>query len=88
MSFELLRTDPGLTAEHHSIGHDLERPPDKVLAFFSRMPLLYGADAVPASRYVCPMHPEVTGSEPAKCLQCGMKLVPSDAPDREVAARR
>lgn len=79
-SFKLLRTDPDLTAEHQSIGHDLERPPDKVLAFFSRMPLLYGADAVPASSYVCPMHPEVTAAEPAKCPQCGMKLVPSDAP--------
>jgi len=49
-----------LTAEHHSIGHDLERPPDKVLAFVVRMPLLYGDDTVPASGYVCPMHPEVT----------------------------
>ena len=39
-SFETLRTDPELTAEHHSIGHDIERPPDKVLAFFSLMPLL------------------------------------------------
>ena len=34
-SFEVLRTDPELTAEHQSIGHDLEREPDKVLAFFS-----------------------------------------------------
>ena len=59
-SFETLRTDPELTAEHHSIGHDIERPPDKVLAFYSLMPLLYGGDATPASSYVCPMHPEVT----------------------------
>jgi len=27
-------------AEHDSIGHDLERPPDKILAFVSCMPLL------------------------------------------------
>ena len=27
-----------------SIGPDIERPPDKVLAFYSLMPLLYGAD--------------------------------------------
>ena len=79
-SFEVLRTDPELTAEHESIGRDLERPPDKVLAFVSRMPLLYGDESVPASGYVCPMHPEVTAPEPAKCPQCGMKLVPSDAP--------
>jgi len=74
-SFEALRTDPDLTAEHRSIGHDLDRPPDKVLAFFSRMPLLYGAEDIPASGYACPMHPDVTTSEPAKCPQCGMKLV-------------
>lgn len=79
-SFEVLRTDPELTAVHDSIRHDLERQPDKVLAFFSRMPLLYGAEDAGASRYSCPMHPEVTASEPAKCPQCGMKLVPSDAP--------
>jgi DNA-directed RNA polymerase subunit RPC12/RpoP len=26
--------------------------------------------------YACPMHPEVTGSQPGKCPKCGMKLVP------------
>lgn len=74
-SFDVLRTDPELTAQRHWIGHDLDRPPDKVLTFFSHMPLLYGDDAVPASSYVCPMHPEVTSAEPSKCPQCGMKLV-------------
>ena len=79
-SFEVLRTDPELTAEHESIGRDLERPPDKVLAFVSRMPLLFGDESVPASGYVCPMHPEVTAPEPAKCPQCGMKLIAVTAP--------
>jgi FtsP/CotA-like multicopper oxidase with cupredoxin domain len=79
-SFGVLRTDPELTAEHDSIGHDIERPPDKVLAFYSLMPLLYGADDTPASAYACPMHPEVTATEPGTCPQCGMKLVASDAP--------
>jgi FtsP/CotA-like multicopper oxidase with cupredoxin domain len=74
-SFDVLRTDPELTAEHDSIGHDIERPPDKVLAFYSLMPLLYGADDTPASAYACPMHPEVTATEPGTCPQCGMKLV-------------
>jgi FtsP/CotA-like multicopper oxidase with cupredoxin domain len=78
-SFEVLRTDPDLIAEHQSIGDDLERPPDKVLAFFSLMPLLYGADDTPASSYACPMHPEVTASEPGTCPKCGMKLVPVQA---------
>jgi FtsP/CotA-like multicopper oxidase with cupredoxin domain len=38
------------------------------------------APASSPTSYVCPMHPGVTASEPAKCPQCGMKLVPSDAP--------
>ena len=74
-SFETLRTDPELTAEHQAIGHDTEREPDKVLAFYSLMPLLYGGDDTPASAYVCPMHPEVTAAEPGTCPKCGMKLV-------------
>src|SRR6266699_7037219 len=74
-AFEVLRTDPELAAEHRSLAHDLERPPDKVLAFFSLMPLLYGADDNPAPAYACPMHPEVTAAEPGTCPKCGMKLV-------------
>jgi FtsP/CotA-like multicopper oxidase with cupredoxin domain len=74
-AFEQLRTDPELAAEHRSLAHDLERPPDKVLAFFSLMPLLYGGDDTPASAYACPMHPEVTAAEPGTCPKCGMKLV-------------
>jgi FtsP/CotA-like multicopper oxidase with cupredoxin domain len=72
----VLRTDPQLTAEHRLLTPDMERSPDKVLAFFSRMPLLYG-DQQDASSYVCPMHPQVTASEPATCPQCGMKLIPA-----------
>jgi FtsP/CotA-like multicopper oxidase with cupredoxin domain len=79
-AFEVLRTDPELIAEYQSIGHDIERPPDKVLAFYSLMPLLYGGDNSRASAYACPMHPEVTATEPGTCPKCGMKLVPSDAP--------
>ena len=74
-AFEQLRTDPELTAEHQAIGPDIEREPDKVLAFYSLMPLLYGGDATPASAYACPMHPEVTATEPGTCPKCGMKLV-------------
>jgi FtsP/CotA-like multicopper oxidase with cupredoxin domain len=78
-AFGQLRTDPELTAEHQAIGHDIEREPDKVLAFYSLMPLLYGGDAAPASAYACPMHPEVTATEPGTCPKCGMKLMPSNA---------
>ena len=83
-AFEILRTDPELTAEHQAIGPDIERAPDKVLAFYSLMPLLYGGDATPASSYACPMHPEVTAAEPGTCPRCGMKLVaaPDSTPAR------
>jgi FtsP/CotA-like multicopper oxidase with cupredoxin domain len=49
-----------------------------VLAFVSSMPLLYGDDGAAAEVYACPMHPEVTASEPGTCPKCGMKLVPTD----------
>src|SRR5215211_6811894 len=62
-SFEALRVDPQLTAEHQSIDHDIERPPDKVLAFVASMPLLYGDEVAPATSYACPMHPDVTSTE-------------------------
>jgi len=78
-SFGELRTDPELTTERVLIEHDLEREPDKVLSIVASMPLLYGEKVQAATSYVCPMHPEVTSSEPGTCPKCGMKLVPSDA---------
>ena len=30
----------------------------------------------PATSYACPMHPEVTSSEPGTCPKCGMQLLP------------
>jgi FtsP/CotA-like multicopper oxidase with cupredoxin domain len=75
-SFEALRVDPQLTAEHQSINRDIERPPDKVLAFVASMPLLYGDDIAPATSYACPMHPDVTSTEPGACPKCGMQLLP------------
>ena len=36
------------------------------------------AECSPAS-YVCPMHPEVTSTEPGTCPECGMKLVAVEA---------
>ncbi len=75
-SFGSLRVDPALSAEHASIDADLERAPDKVLAFVASMPLLYGDDAAPATSYACPMHPDVTATEPGSCPKCGMQLLP------------
>ncbi|HEX2272547.1 MAG TPA: multicopper oxidase family protein [Acidimicrobiales bacterium] len=78
-AFDTLRTDAALTAEHEALAHHLERPPDKVLAFSSLMPLLYGDAEATADSYACPMHPEVTATTPETCPKCGMKLVPSQA---------
>ena len=35
----------------------------------------HGAEEQSAAVYSCPMHPEVTSSEPGKCPKCGMALV-------------
>jgi FtsP/CotA-like multicopper oxidase with cupredoxin domain len=78
-SFELLRVDPELSAVRQSVAHDLDRAPDKVLAFVASMPSLYGAEDVAATLYVCPMHPEVSAAEAGRCPKCGMKLVPQSA---------
>jgi len=77
-SFEELRTDPELTAERRLIERDFVREPDKVISIVASMPLLYGEE-VQASSYVCPMHAEVTSSEPGTCPKCGMRLVPAQA---------
>ena len=78
-SFGVLRTDPELTAERRTIEPDFERAPDKTLSFVASMPLLYGGEVQPTSAYVCPMHAEVTASEPSMCPKCGMRLVPVQA---------
>ena len=75
--FELLRTDPELTAERARIEAARERPPDKTLAFESLMPLLYGDQDATASTWTCPMHPDVVTTEPGTCPSCGMKLIPA-----------
>src|SRR5438309_10721699 len=54
----------------------MTRPPDKVLSFVASMPLLYGDQTVEASSYACPMHPDVTSTEPGTCPRCGMALIP------------
>ena len=80
-SFDVLRTDPELTAARQDLQREIERPPDKVLAFWSKMPLLYDDDGTKASvataYHACPMHPEIAASFTATCPKCGMKLVPA-----------
>jgi FtsP/CotA-like multicopper oxidase with cupredoxin domain len=74
--FELLRRAPELEAERRQLDAWLAAPPDKVLALVAQMddPAAVPADAGPVT-YTCPMHPEVTSEEPARCPKCGMKLL-------------
>jgi FtsP/CotA-like multicopper oxidase with cupredoxin domain len=75
-AFAALRVDPELTTIAANLHADRDRVPDKTLAFRSTMPLLYGNGSAPASSFACPMHPEITSSEPTRCPKCGMKLTP------------
>ena len=45
-------------------------------------PILAASEEAPTSTvvYTCPMHPRITASESGRCPQCGMKLVPREAP--------
>ena len=78
-AFEQLRVDPQLSGARQHLKAHIEREPDKVLALRSEMPILYSGEQHDASSYACPMHPEVTASDPGTCPKCGMKLVPADS---------
>jgi FtsP/CotA-like multicopper oxidase with cupredoxin domain len=79
-TFERLRTNPDMAAERERISPHLEAEPDKTLAFLAEMDIPVPEGAGPVV-YACPMHPEVVSDEPAHCPQCGMKLLPVEAPD-------
>jgi FtsP/CotA-like multicopper oxidase with cupredoxin domain len=79
--FGLLRTNADMVAERDRITSKFEADPDKTVAFVAEMDVdgpdtEVGAEVV----YMCPMHPEVTSTEPARCPDCGMKLLPTAAP--------
>jgi FtsP/CotA-like multicopper oxidase with cupredoxin domain len=79
--FEVLRSDPELTAERHGLARYLEAAPDKTLAFVAEMDFDApdgGADGPVV--YTCPMHPAVITDEPGRCPDCGMKLLATAAP--------
>jgi FtsP/CotA-like multicopper oxidase with cupredoxin domain len=83
-SYDQLRRDPGLAAIRGRLPRHVERAPDKTLAFWSEMPLLYGDDAkttTDTAYHECPMHSDVAASFAATCPKCGMKLVPNDSAD-------
>jgi FtsP/CotA-like multicopper oxidase with cupredoxin domain len=77
-AFEQLRTNNDFTDERRTLTADLERPPDKTLAFVSKMPLLYGGETIGSSTYQCPMDPDIAATWAGTCPKCGMVLVPVD----------
>jgi FtsP/CotA-like multicopper oxidase with cupredoxin domain len=80
-AFDQLRRAPELAAERGQLDRWLAAAPDKVLALVAQMddPAAMPAGAGPVT-YACPMHPEVTSTEPGRCPKCGMKLLATQAP--------
>jgi FtsP/CotA-like multicopper oxidase with cupredoxin domain len=79
--FDQLRRAPELEAERQGLDRWLAAAPDKLLALVAQMddPAAMPAGAGPVT-YACPMHPEVTSTEPGRCPKCGMKLLATQAP--------
>lgn len=77
--FGVLRSAPELVAEREQLDRWLRARPDKILALLAQMDDLTSPEAGPGPMtYRCPMHPDVTSSEPGRCPSCGMKLLSAD----------
>ena len=77
-AFGNLRTNAEFAAARESIAAYLLAEPDKTLALIAEMDMAEAETPTGAkASYVCPMHPEVTSTEPSRCRKCRMKLVPS-----------
>ena len=74
--FDVLRTNNDLAAERTRVVRVLDSPPDKTLAFVAEMDF----DVPEGAVYTCPMHPNIVSEEPGRCPECGMKLLPVEAP--------
>ena len=77
--FEVLRTNADMAAERERVAPYLDAGPDKTVAFLAEMDMDAPAGDGPVV-YACPMHAEVVKEEPGHCPECGMKLLPVEAP--------
>jgi len=72
--FTSLRHNPEWAAERERLAPYFDAAPDKTLALIAEMDL--GTPDGPVV-YTCPMHPAVVSTEPGRCPECGMKLLPA-----------
>ena len=79
--FNALRTNDDLVAERERTARFLDAAPDKTVAFVAEMDV----DHLEGAVYTCPMHPDVVREEPGRCPECGMKLLPVEAPPTSYA---
>ena len=74
--FATLRTNDDLAAERQRTAQFMSAAPDKTLALVAEMDFDTPENAV----YTCPMHPNIVSEEAGRCPECGMKLLPVEAP--------
>ena len=73
--FDELRVNDEMARVRAQAKAYLEAVPEKTLALVAEMD--FDEPEGEVVTYVCPMHPDVTSTEPGSCPKCGMKLMPS-----------
>ena len=73
--FTVLRINGDMAAERQRLFPYLAAAPDKTLGLVAEMNMTTPDHE--DGTFVCPMHPDVTSTEPSRCPRCGMKLLPA-----------
>ena len=83
--FGTLRSNADMVAERDRISPMLEADPDKTVAFAAEMDMdAPDIDPGAAIVYICPMHPEVTSTEPARCSGLRHETAPDSSTHGQV----